>query len=265
VEDIQPSHLDPALSQLLARSPHHHGHPGGSREVLRVGDADVDVDPRFRLFLVTRDANPHFSPEVCLQVTLINFTVTPAGLEEQLLAEVVRQERPELEEQRARLITSIAADQRQLQDLEDKTLRLLRECEGNILDDQQLLTTLNSAQLTSAAIQARMREALDTERSINGARESYRPAAVRGSLLYFSIADLAAINPMYQYSLGSFVRLFASSVAACSVGGGARVAPADTVMRLKRIMHHSTAAIFRIVARCGSGCWHDVTPQCLSV
>ena len=40
------------------------------------------------------------------------------GLEDQLLAEVVRQERPELEEQRDRLVTSIAADKRQLQDLE---------------------------------------------------------------------------------------------------------------------------------------------------
>jgi len=40
------------------------------------------------------------------------------GLEDQLLAEVVRQERPELEEQRDRLVVSIAADKRQLQELE---------------------------------------------------------------------------------------------------------------------------------------------------
>lgn len=40
------------------------------------------------------------------------------GLEDQLLGEVVRQERPELEDQRDRLVTSIAADKRQLQDLE---------------------------------------------------------------------------------------------------------------------------------------------------
>jgi hypothetical protein len=39
------------------------------------------------------------------------------------------------------------------QDLEDKILRLLRECEGNILDDEQLIATLNNSKLTSAAIQ----------------------------------------------------------------------------------------------------------------
>jgi hypothetical protein len=43
------------------------------------------------------------------------------GLEDQLLAEVVRQERPELEEQRDRLVVSIAADKRQLQELEVRT------------------------------------------------------------------------------------------------------------------------------------------------
>lgn len=57
------------------------------------------------------------------------------------------------------LLTSaiaISADKRQLQDLEDKILKLLRECEGNILDDEQLLATLNNSKLTSAAIQVRL-------------------------------------------------------------------------------------------------------------
>lgn len=39
--------------------------------------------------------------------------------------------------------------------LQDKVLRLLRECEGNILDDEQLLATLSNSKLTSAAIQVR--------------------------------------------------------------------------------------------------------------
>jgi len=36
-------------------------------------------------------------PEICIKVCLINFTVTPQGLEDQLLVEVVKCERPELE------------------------------------------------------------------------------------------------------------------------------------------------------------------------
>jgi dynein heavy chain len=49
-------------------------------------------------------ANPHYLPENCIKVALINFTVTPEGLEDQLLVEVVRNERPELEQQKDQLI-----------------------------------------------------------------------------------------------------------------------------------------------------------------
>jgi hypothetical protein len=37
--------------------------------------------------------------------------------------------------------------------MQDKILKLLRESEGNILDDEQLLNTLNNSKRTSAAIQ----------------------------------------------------------------------------------------------------------------
>ena len=44
--------------------------------------------------------NPHYIPEICIKTTIINFTVTPQGLEDQLLIEVVRYEKIELEEKR---------------------------------------------------------------------------------------------------------------------------------------------------------------------
>ena len=40
-----------------------------------------------------------------------------------------------------------------------------------------------------------------TEKEINQARESYRPAAARASLLYFILNNLNKINPLYQFSL----------------------------------------------------------------
>jgi len=51
-------------------------------------------------------------------------------------------------------------------------------------------------------------EAEKTNIIITEQRESYRPVACRGSILYFVIADLAIIDPMYQYSLEFFSNLF---------------------------------------------------------
>lgn len=65
---------------------------------IKIGDKECDFHPAFRLILHTKLANPHFPPELQAQCTLINFTVTRDGLEDQLLAAVVNMERPDLEE-----------------------------------------------------------------------------------------------------------------------------------------------------------------------
>lgn len=64
---------------------------------IRLGDKECEYNSTFRLILHTKQANPHFPPELQAQTTLINFTVTPAGLEEQLMGEVVTHDRPDLE------------------------------------------------------------------------------------------------------------------------------------------------------------------------
>ena len=62
-----------------------------------MGDKECFFHPSFKLILHTKLANPHYKPEIQAQTTLINFTVTRDGLEDQLLAQVVNQERPDLE------------------------------------------------------------------------------------------------------------------------------------------------------------------------
>lgn len=68
-----------------------------------MGDKEVEYNPKFRLILHTKLANPHYKPEMQAQTTLINFTVTRDGLEDQLLAEVVKAERPDLEELKVKI------------------------------------------------------------------------------------------------------------------------------------------------------------------
>jgi hypothetical protein len=65
---------------------------------IKIGDKETEYHPDFRLILHTKLANPHYKPELQAQTTLINFTVTREGLEDQLLANVVAKERPDLEE-----------------------------------------------------------------------------------------------------------------------------------------------------------------------
>uniref|UniRef100_A0A3P9C2G1 Dynein axonemal heavy chain 6 n=1 Tax=Maylandia zebra TaxID=106582 RepID=A0A3P9C2G1_9CICH len=200
--------LDPALEPVLLKQTF----VAGGRTMIRLGDSDIDYDKNFRFYMTTKMANPHYLPEVCIKVTIINFTVTKSGLEDQLLSDVVRLESPHLEEQRNELIVRINTDRSQLKDIEDRILKLLFTSKGNILDNEELVQTLQESKVTSEAIKHRLEEAEATELMINSARERYRPVATRGSVLYFVVASLSEIDPMYQFSLKYFKHLFNSTI-----------------------------------------------------
>ena len=106
------------------------------------------------------------------------------------------------------LITQISQDKKELQDLEDKILKQISEVQGNILDDEEIINTLNLSKIKSKTVNERMEQSKKTQVEIDTAREKYRTIAKRGSVLYFVIADLALIDPMYQYSLEYFIKLF---------------------------------------------------------
>lgn len=61
---------------------------------------------------------------------------------------MVRLERPDLEEKRTETIVNINNDNNLLKDMEDKTLRMLFMSEGNILDDEELIETLNNSKVS---------------------------------------------------------------------------------------------------------------------
>ncbi|BFG02702.1 dynein heavy chain 6 axonemal [Drosophila madeirensis] len=196
--------IDPALRPILQRETYKYE----GRIYLKLGDQVIDYDENFKLYMTTKLPNPHYLPEVCINVTLVNFLVTESGLEDQLLADIVAIELPAMEAQRNDLVVKINDDKQQLLILEDKVLKLLFHSEGNILDDEELVETLNDAKETSLIIAARLIDTEETEKIITASRERYRILASRGAILYFVVAGLAEIDPMYQYSLKYFTQIF---------------------------------------------------------
>merc|ERR1719264_2207492 len=68
----------------------------GKNKYIKMGDKELQLNPNFNLYLHTKLQNPHYPPEIQAECALINFTVTESGLEDQLLALVVKKERPDL-------------------------------------------------------------------------------------------------------------------------------------------------------------------------
>lgn len=60
--------LDPILEKQIIIK--------GRAKLIKISDTDIDYDDKFRLYMTSRLANPHFSPELAAKATIIDFTVT---------------------------------------------------------------------------------------------------------------------------------------------------------------------------------------------
>jgi dynein heavy chain len=97
LENIQ-EELDAALEPILLQQKFKQS----GQDMIKLGDNTVPYNDSFKFFMSTKLPNPHYAPETCVKVTLLNFAITTTGLEEQMLNVVVAEELPEQYEKKKR-------------------------------------------------------------------------------------------------------------------------------------------------------------------
>ena len=96
--------LDPTLEPVLLKQTFQKG----PLFFIKFGDQTIEYNQEFNLYITTKLRNPHYMPEISTKVTVLNFMITPEGLNDQLLGILVKKERPELEKEREELILESA-------------------------------------------------------------------------------------------------------------------------------------------------------------
>ncbi|XP_076227546.1 dynein axonemal heavy chain 7 isoform X3 [Nomia melanderi] len=214
----------------------------GGATCIKFADAIVEYNNDFRLYITTKLRNPHYLPEIAVKVTLLNFVITPTGLEDQLLGIVVAKDRPDLESEKNALILQGATNKKLLQETEGKILEILSVAEGNVLEDEEAIEVLTSSKNLSDDIQVKQAAAEQTEISIDAARLQYTPIAIHSTVLFFTTGALANVEPMYQYSLTWFVNLYELAID--------NTEPAETVeQRLFDLIKSFTFSLYTNVCR----------------
>jgi dynein heavy chain len=195
-----------------------------SHQYVKLGDKYIDIDRNFRMYLTCRLPNPKLSTLHFSYSKVINYTVTLKGLEEQLLSSLVKIERRELEEMRETLIQEIFENKQQQKLLEDSLLRELTTSTGfvfskltfgmkansnkrfypsffffrNILDNTELIETLENTKIKVNEVIQALNLGERTRQDIEKLRDTYRLAARRGAVLYFSLVQMSSINSMVR-------------------------------------------------------------------
>jgi len=86
LQDIVGETLDPTLDNVLNKSIKEIGGGTGGRsksnKFVLFGTEEIPYNDTFKLFMTTRQPNPHYTPEVSTKVAVINFTVVEDGLED---------------------------------------------------------------------------------------------------------------------------------------------------------------------------------------
>lgn len=237
IEDVD-IELDPVIDNVLEKN----FIKSGSIEKVIVGDKECDVMPGFMLYITTKLPNPAYSPEISAKTSIIDFTVTMQGLEDQLLGRVILMEKADLEAERVALFESVMKNQRSMKELESNLLCRLTSSEGSLVDDEALINVLQITKTTSEEVNEKLKIAEITEKKIMIAREEFRAVAARGSILYFLIVEMSNVNAMYQNSLKQFLTIFDNSITKSTKNS-------DTEERINIILKYLTKEVWTFTLR----------------
>ncbi|KAL8769492.1 MAG: hypothetical protein Q9209_004553 [Squamulea sp. 1 TL-2023] len=197
-------HLDPVLNQVLNKE----YQKTGGRVLIQLGKQEIDFLPAFRLYLSTRDPSAVFPPDICSRTTIVNFTITRSSLQTQSLNDVLKSERPDVDQRRSNLVKMQGEFNMHLRTLEKRLLRALNESTGNILDDDVVLETLETLKKEAAEIAKKMAETTGVMAEVNTITAQYNAISQACSAVYAVLEQLHHLSHFYQFSLQYFIDIF---------------------------------------------------------
>ena len=201
IQDVE--NIDPILNSILNKETIKRS----GRTLIRVGDQEVDFTPSFNMFMITRNSEAKFTPDLCSRVTFVNFTVTLASLENQFINMYLRNERPEVEQKRINLLKLQGEFIVKLKDLEDNLLFSISSAEGDILENDEMIATLDNLKQQSTIIQKEMDQSTRVLMEVEETTNQYKPLANTSSKLFFALKMFSQVSLFYQFSLKYYLKI----------------------------------------------------------
>lgn len=201
VENVE--HIDPILNPILNKELQR----TGGRTLVRIGTEEVDYSPKFRIVLSTKNPAVELTPDLCSRVTLVNFTVTPDSLESQSLSHLVKELKPELEEQRASLLKLQGEQNVKLRELEDRMLATISACEGSILDDDRIVEGMEVLMKEGSQVEEQISHSEEVMQQVHEAVARFEPFASTCRQLFVLLEALRELSFLYEFPAKMFMSI----------------------------------------------------------
>lgn len=216
----------------------------GPRKSVQLGEKLIDYNDNFKIYFVSKSSDFALPSAASGLINLVNFTITRSGLAAQLLAITLENENPELEREKLQIIKEEDSLKLSLGKLEESLLKELANSEGNILDNKNLIDSLNETKQKSINIANGLAQSKKTQELLNVEWNKFSPLSNYAAGLYFVLRDLVKLNNMYKFSLPWFLRIFEETL---QVKGERNTQ--ETESRIKTLLHNLEKTTYSYVCR----------------
>ncbi|KAH8278084.1 hypothetical protein KR026_009737 [Drosophila bipectinata] len=190
--------LRPPILQLLQG----HIYVRFNKRQLAIGSKLVDLHENFQLVLISKSHRLDLPEEQQSRLSLLRFTVTAAGLADQLMSKAIVLKNAELEQQRIQLLQKEGDLLKQRTEMQDKLLEQLSRSEGDILRNDQLLASLNEVKQSSAQIEEALKQSGEIKDTLLSQFGSLKELCTKASGFY------AGLTKGYDLSALVYIELF---------------------------------------------------------
>ncbi|KAI3646052.1 hypothetical protein MP228_008980 [Amoeboaphelidium protococcarum] len=212
------------------------------RKMVRLGKQDVDLSSQFKLVLYSSSRDNQWTPNICSKVSIVNFSITKANVQAQILDLLVLKNRPEIVEKRREISKLHGESLILLRKLEEQLLNTLNSTVGNLLENDSVLDQLVKLKSEGQSVVEKAKSSEQMLVEIEAAASSFEPLADYVSDLFYVIIDLAKMSRFYMVSFDWFISVVKQLVAQCPINSATDSVEFKQLL-LRRVSDHISMSL----------------------
>nr|CAA79923.1 heavy chain of cytoplasmic dynein [Saccharomyces cerevisiae] len=196
--------FDPIISRLISREFNH----AGNRVTVEIGDHEVDVSGDFKLFIHSCDPSGDIPIFLRSRVRLVHFVTNKESIETRIFDITLTEENAEMQRKREDLIKLNTEYKLKLKNLEKRLLEELNNSQGNMLENDELMVTLNNLKKEAMNIEKKLSESEEFFPQFDNLVEEYSIIGKHSVKIFSMLEKFGQFHWFYGISIGQFLSCF---------------------------------------------------------